>query len=197
MLHGQNGQDDQWIKLGLTDAADRMIMRGEMPALVMVFPWERLYLQDWHESKYGAVILEDLLPFILSEYNINSSSKLHAIGGLSRGASWAVQIGMSNPSIFGVIGGHSFPSFGGEIRRLPGWIEQFDPLSPPALYFDIGKYDRYKRYCDLFMDALTQKGVDHLYIINEGAHDDAYWQSHIDEYLIWYGENLDRKGPMP
>lgn len=190
LLHGQNGQDDQWINLGLTKAADSLILSNEIPAIVMVFPWERLYLLDWRESHFGEALTEDLMAYILAEYNINPARDQHAIGGISRGASWAVQVGMESPQLFGVIGGHSFPSFGGEIRKLPVWIEQFDPLGEPALYFDIGKYDRYKRYCDPFMEALTQQGVEHQYIINEGAHNNEYWQEHIIDYLTWYGKTF-------
>ncbi len=190
MLHGQNGQDHQWIDLGLTNLADQLIRAGEIPPMVIVFPWERLYLQDWKESKFDQAILQDLLPYLLEKYPLSPLARYHAIGGLSRGANWAVLIGMSHPELFGVIGGHSYPTFGGEIRKLPDWVAKFNPQYPPHLYFDIGKMDRYKPYCDLFIEALAKTGVSFEYHQNEGTHNLEYWQIHVADYLHWYGDSL-------
>lgn len=190
MLHGQNGKDDQWINLGLTTSSDSMIVHETIPAMVMVFPWERLYLQDWRESRYASVLSTELVPFLLQEYNIAPERELHAIGGLSRGASWALTVGLSNPQYFNVVGGHSLPTFGGEIRKLPGWLDGFPADSPPKLYFDVGELDRYKHFLDAFIEALEKEDVPFIYQINPGAHELSYWQEHVTDYLTWYGENL-------
>ncbi len=185
MLHGQNGKQEQWINLGMTSLADEWITSKKINPLVIVMPLERLYLLDSHLSKFDTALVEELLPQLLDQYNLRQEWEYRAIGGLSRGGNWAVRIGFLYPDAFGKIGGHSFTTFAGDLRRVQDWIQSVSAYRP-ALWFDIGETDHYRQYSEPFVLYLQQNQVPLEYNVNPGGHTIDYWEEHVDEYLAWY-----------
>ncbi|PKO09160.1 MAG: hypothetical protein CVU40_11915 [Chloroflexi bacterium HGW-Chloroflexi-2] len=185
MLHGQNGVQDQWINLGMTDLADEWITSKKIKPLVIVMPFERLYLLDSYVSKFDSALVEDLLPQLLDQYNLRSEWAYRAIGGLSRGGNWAVRIGFVFPDAFGRVGAHSFTTFAGDMGRVQDWIQSVSAYRP-ALWFDIGETDHYRQFSEPFVLYLQQNQVPLEYTVNPGGHTIDYWEEHVDEYLAWY-----------
>jgi len=186
LLHGQIGDPQMWIKIGITEKADDLILKGSILPFIIAFPFEKQFLIDSRDSNYDQAIIEDLMPYLLKSYPISEDRVQHAIGGLSRGANWAFQIGMSNPELFGSIGAHSFTSFGYEALKLPGWTENIEQVGPMRLTFDIGEKDPYKKYWDAFISEFQQYDFSFEHRIDPGEHNTIYWQSHLEEYLLWY-----------
>jgi enterochelin esterase-like enzyme len=186
LLHGQNGDENQWIDLGITALADDYIIAGEAPQILMFFPFERAYLVDSYQSQYPQALLQDFLPGIHEGFNLKSGRENNAIGGISRGADWAVRIGMTEWQAFGKIGAHSFTTFYEDFALLPGWLEKLPLDQTPQFAFDIGAKDIYFEYCDRFVNRLKTAGVPLSYQVNEGGHTINYWSSHLEEYLKWY-----------
>ena len=185
MLHGQNGVQDQWINLGMTSLADEWITSKKVPPLVIVMPFERLYLQNSYVSKFDSALVKDLVPQLLDHYNLRHEWEYHAIGGLSRGGNWAVRIGFIFPDAFGKVGAHSFTTFAGDMSRVQDWLQSVSAYRP-ALWFDIGESDHYRQYSEPFVLYLQQNLIPLEYTINPGGHTYDYWLDHIDEYLSWY-----------
>lgn len=185
MLHGQNGVQDQWIKLGMTSLADEWITEKKINPLVIVMPFERLYLQDSYKSKFDLALVDDLLPQLMSQYNLNQRWDHRAIGGLSRGGNWAVRIGFLYPDAFSRVGGHSFTTFTGDMSRVQEWF-QSDPSTNPVFWFDIGEKDQYRKFSEPFVLYLQENQAPLEYTVNPGGHTYDYWIEHLDEYLSWY-----------
>ncbi len=185
MLHGQNGVQDQWIDLGMTSLADEWITSKKISPLVIVMPFERLYLQNSYVSKFDLALVDDLLPQLMDQYNLRQEFEYRAIGGLSRGGNWAVRIGFLNPDAFGKVGAHSFTTFAGDMGRAQDWLQSVSAYRP-ALWFDIGETDHYRRYSEPFVLYLQQNQVTLEYTVNPGGHTFDYWKEHVDEYLTWY-----------
>jgi enterochelin esterase-like enzyme len=95
MLHGQSSYDDQWDRLGLDEAADKLISAGTIVPLIIVMPQESNYLEDPQISRYGYALMDELLPWIEVNYPTNPGRQTRAIGGLSRGD--AVGVDQSRP----------------------------------------------------------------------------------------------------
>lgn len=188
MLHGQNGVQDQWINLGMTDLADEWITSKKISPLVIVMPFERLYLLDSYVSKFDSALVEDLLPQLLDQFNLRREWAYRAIGGLSRGGNWAVRIGFVYPDAFGRVGAHSFTTFAGDMSRVKDWLQSVSAYRP-ALWFDIGETDHYRRYCEPFVLYLQQNHVPLEYTVSPGGHTIDYWEEHVDEYLTWYSKD--------
>lgn len=185
MLHGQNGVQDQWIDLGMTSLADEWITSKKIPPLVIVLPFERLYLLDSYTSKFDIALVEDLLPQVLDQFNLRQEWEYRAIGGLSRGGNWAVRIGFVFPDAFGKVGAHSFTTFAGDMGRVQDWLQSVSAYRP-ALWFDIGETDHYRQYSEPLVLYLQQNQIPLDYTVNPGGHTIDYWMEHVDEYLSWY-----------
>ncbi|MBE0685798.1 MAG: hypothetical protein IH585_07335 [Anaerolineaceae bacterium] len=185
MLHGQNGVQDQWIRLGMTSLADEWITSKKIPPLVIVMPFERLYLRDSYLSKFDIALVEDLLPQLLDQYNLRQEWEYRAIGGLSRGGNWAVRIGFVYPDAFGRVGSHSFTTFSGDMNRVKEWLQSVSAYRP-TFWFDIGETDHYRQYSEPFVKYLQQNQIPLDYTVSPGGHTMDYWMDHVDEYLAWY-----------
>jgi len=192
MLHGQNGVQDQWIKLGLTDLADQWITAKKIEPLAIIMPFERLYLQDSYTSRYDQALVDDLVPQLIRQYNFRLERQYRALGGLSRGGNWAVRVGFAYPDAFEKIGGHSFTTFSGDMNRVKEWLQK-DTNSLPQFWFDIGEMDPYRKFSEPFVLYLQQNQVPLEYSVNPGGHTADYWTSHIGEYLTWYTQSWQEK----
>ena len=186
LLHGQNGDENQWIDLGITALADQYITSGQTAAVLLFFPFERAFLVDSYQSQYPQALVNDFLPGINERFNLRPGRENNAIGGISRGADWAVRVGLTEWQAFGKIGAHSFTTFYEDFELLPGWLAQLPLDQTPQFAFDIGARDIYFEYCDRFVNRLKDAGVPLSYQVNEGGHTLNYWSSHLAEYLKWY-----------
>jgi len=197
MLHGQSSNDDQWDRLGLDEAADKLISAGTIAPLIIVMPQETKFLEDPQISKYGSALVDELLPWIEANYPTIPTRQTRAIGGLSRGAGWAMRLGLINPDIFGSIGGHSLAQFKGDYFSVPRWRKRTSDENLPRIYLDIGLLDFVKDTARVFETRLSEYSYPHEWHLNTGSHTEDYWSEHVDEYLIWYNQAWDTSSIVP
>lgn len=187
MVHGQNYNHDQWDRLGIDEAADDLIAAGEISPVIIVLPRDRSWAQP-AEDAFGAVLAEQLIPSIDHDYRTIPERRFRAIGGLSRGAGWAVHLGLSQWELFGAIGAHSLPVFWGDTNHIRSWLAAIPAEQLPRIYLDIGEKDRPAILASAvwFADLLNDQTIPHEWHLFPGYHEEAYWTSHIDQYLRWY-----------
>ena len=191
LLHGQSAPADQWEQLGIGRAADTLIARGLIRPLIIVMPYEVDQLANPYESGYGNALVEDLLPWVGRSYPACVERGCRWIGGLSRGAAWAMYVGLSHPDLFSAIGAHSYPSFYGDSARLPYLAREIPAGMAPRIWMDSGRRDRYLSQARHFHELLDQVHLVHEFHLFAGEHDEAYWSRYIEEYLRWYaGQNM-------
>ncbi len=191
LLHGQSTDDELWQRLGTTEVADRLIADGEVPPFLIVMPYEEYYLQDPRQSQFGQALVEGLIPWIDRQFNTCRERACRAIGGISRGAAWAMHVGFEDWELFGAIGAHSLPPFINDPYHLPDWLKKIPEDQRPRLYLDIGRLDPYLKPASEFEALLTQYRVPHTWFLNEGTHDEAYWRSQVEAYLRWYAQGWE------
>jgi enterochelin esterase-like enzyme len=190
LIHGQNFNDDQWDRLGVDETADELIAAGEISPLLIVMPRDRSWSQPT-EDMFGQVVAEQLLPWIDQNYRTNAEREYRAIGGLSRGAGWALHLGLSRWESFGIIGMHSLPVFWTDLPDIRNWLEAIPYESLPRIYLDLGDKDRPQiaKSAIWFEELLTEKRIPHEWHLYPGYHEEAYWRAHIEEYIRWYAQN--------
>ncbi len=188
MLHGQSFNDDQWDRLEMDETADRLISSGTIVPLIIVMPQETLYLEDPAVSKYSDAVLEELIPWVDAHYPTEADRDHRAIGGLSRGAGWAMRIGLIHPDLFGSIGLHSLAQFSGDYYRIPKWRKATPDDQLPRIYMDIGLLDFVKDTSKVIELRLSEYSYPHEWHLNMGTHNEYYWSSHVTEYLLWYSQ---------
>lgn len=189
MFHGQNMDDTFWPSIGITREADIDIGAGQ-PAFLMVFPYE---VHNWDiasESKFGDAVIDELIPYVESNYNVCTTRQCRAIGGLSRGGGWAMHLGLTHLEMFSSIGAHSMGWFQGDLYRVENLLKTYSAAEFPRIYMDRGDQDYLRDSIDIYEKNLTASGIEHEYHINSGTHEAAYWQSQVQNYVEWYEEGF-------
>lgn len=187
LVHGQTYTDDQWDRLGADEAADALIGAGEVAPFLIVMPYDRSSNQPSKDG-FDQAVIEELLPWIDEHYRTVAERHARAVGGLSRGASWAIHFGLTHPELFSAVGGHSPPVFVEDASQVRGWLEMVPAEQMPRIWLDIGERDQ-RAILDSatwFEKLLTERNIPHEWYLFAGDHSEAYWSSHVEQYLRWY-----------
>jgi enterochelin esterase-like enzyme len=190
MLPGNIHTDSIWDELGLDEAAEAGILATKLPPLMIVMAdggWIASNSSGGPGS-YETVILAELIPFIESRYCAWAEANGRALGGLSRGGYWALEIAFRHPEQFASVGGHSAALY--DIAAGPALNPQHtginNDLGDLRIYFDIGAEDYLIPNIRQLHQAMTAAAIDHTWVLNSGQHNNAYWSAHVADYLAWY-----------
>ncbi|MEO1166591.1 MAG: alpha/beta hydrolase-fold protein [Chloroflexota bacterium] len=209
LLHGLSYREEQWEDLGIDTALDQGIRTGSLPPMILVMPYlgQLGQLNQFPpDPSYELFVLDELMTDVERSFCTIENSQHRAIGGISRGGFLAYSIAMRNPDIFGIVGGHSayFPPNANDIPPAFNPIElalndAFLQEVDLRMYLDNGASDSSASSQQLFSSRLTQRNIQHTYVVHPtGEHNNEYWSSHIDEYLVFYGRNWGRDyGQLP
>lgn len=192
LLHGQTYTEDQWIRLGVPTMMDKLIAAGEIPPFIIIFPYDYSYLQPT-QYNFEAVFMNDLLPQVDATYRTLPNASHRAIGGLSRGAAWALHLGINHPDVFGAIGAHSPAMFYTDGIQLPITLQNIPVGLTPRLYLDTGDTDNELKNNLDFKNFLDQHNIPYEWHEYIGFHDEKYWGAHAETYLRWYAEGWQKK----
>ena len=187
LLHGQTYTDNQWIRLGAADALDQLIASGETQPFIIVFPDDR-YWNLAAGPGFGDRLVNALIPYIDQNYRTKADRYHRAIGGMSRGAGWALQLGLSHWDLFSVIGLHSLAVFKQDASRVEKWLKAMPKRYQPTIYMDIGDNDPEFADAQEVETEFNHAGIPHEWHLYKGAHTEEYWQAHTMEYIEWYAE---------
>lgn len=193
LIHGQSFTDDQWDRLGVDEHLDALIAAGEVSPFLVVMPRDREWSQA-NQDPFGKAFIEVLLPWVDENYRTLPERQARAVGGLSRGAGWAVHFGLEDWELFGAIGGHSLPVFWSDVPLVKKWLNEIPPELMPRIFLDIGDQDRPEitELATWFEGLLTRQGIAHEWYLFAGYHDEAYWSAHVEQYLRWYAQGFSR-----
>ncbi len=186
LLHGQTFDDRMWADLGAIDLADEHIRAGDWPPFLMVFPFEEFFYRKAAGNQYPIAIEEEVIPWVEENFNACSGRGCRALGGISRGASWTLRIGLNQSRQFGALGAHSLPDFLGGPDAVAEWVAAIPRDQLPRIYLDSGNLDASIKIAHRTENALNEKGIPHIWHMNEGRHDEDYWRTHMPEYMAWY-----------
>jgi len=185
LLHGQTYTADQWIRLGAVDALDQISLSGESQPFILVFPDDRFWNLEAGPG-FGDRLVNHLIPFIDETYRTLANRNHRAIGGLSRGSGWALQLGLTHWDLFSVIGLHSLAVFQGDGSRIENWLKEIPSSAYPTIFMDVGDNDPEFDMALSVESMFTQKGIPHEWHLYNGAHTEEYWSAHVAEYIGWY-----------
>jgi enterochelin esterase-like enzyme len=178
---------EQWIRIGAAEAADALIHSREAEPFIIVFPEDR-YWNILQGARFGQYFLADVIPHIDANFRTLADREHRSLGGLSRGGGWAFQIGLTRPELFGSLGLHSPAILSSDRVAFERWMRELPSDLWPRLYLDVGDNDLERDFNIHIEELLTYYAVPHEWRLNNGAHDEAYWSAHVDEYIRWYAE---------
>ncbi len=203
LFHGNIHTDSHWDELGADEAADAGIASGTLPPFLIVMPFggEIANNTSGGDRSFEGVVLHELIPFIEDRYCAWPEPAGRAIGGLSRGGYWSLEIAFRQPDMFAAVGGHSAALF--TEPAGPAYNPLSTGLDPRLIglpiYLDIADRDWLRQGVFDLHAAMEEAGIPHVWQLNIGAHEDAYWRVHVDEYLVWYASHwpADESGFPP
>ena len=186
LLHGLGNDESQWVELGLERKMDATIGTGVSPYIVIMPQVPEMLI--WPSDKNATFITAELIPYIDKQYPTLPDRAHRAIGGLSRGAAWALRVGLTHPNLFGKIGLHSLSMYDPETNHWAGILSKMETSEMPQLFMDSGKSDADLGSMQLFEALLTNLHVPHESNIFDGDHNNAYWSERLPVYLERYAK---------
>jgi len=203
LLHGYGGSGRQWIDVGATAAADRLMGAGDIASFVIVMPdGGNMYWVDHANGgpKWGSYVALDLVRQVEATYRVLAGREGRAIGGLSMGAHGALQIALNFPGTFSAVGARSlvlrrfgsapacFGNADDYAKRDPMQLVKAkkDVAKSLALWVDIGTLDPWAPLARQFDGELNALGIGHQWHEYQGGHSAAYWGANLADYLRFY-----------
>jgi enterochelin esterase-like enzyme len=196
MLPGNIHTDSIWDELGLDETAEGMInSQTLLPLLIVMVDGGPLALNtSGGPASYEGMVIAELIPHIESRYCAWREPAGRAIGGLSRGGYWALEIAFRHAGQFASVGGHSaalVDTFAGPDLN-PQQTGLTNDLGNLRIYFDIGSADPYLPQMRRLHEEMEAAGRPHTWQLNDGGHEEAYWAAHTADYLTWYSAGWPR-----
>jgi enterochelin esterase-like enzyme len=188
LLHGLTYNEEQWIRLGVAEMMDRLIAVGSISPFIIILPGDARFHPP-PISAFGEALAEELVPWVDQGYRTIPEKPFRAIGGLSRGAAWAVHIGFEHHPLFSSVGAHSLPLFAADSGRLNTWLAQIPSEGLPSFFIDIGRGDPERISAQAFADQLDDFNIPHTWYLFTGNHTEDYWAAHLETYLRWYARD--------
>ncbi|HET89457.1 MAG TPA: hypothetical protein ENN99_01760, partial [Chloroflexi bacterium] len=191
LLHGWPYDDAHWDNLGVNEAANVGIQAGVLPPVIIVMPRgsEGIYIgTSGGNYSFEGQLLNDLIPHVDATYRTQATREGRAIGGISRGGVWALEIGFLNAGLFSTVGAHS-PAL--SVNLAPPPYDPFYLLDEPGvsmlrIYLDAGDTDWALEGTQALHDAMVEQGIAHQFTIHSGSHTNGLWEANMVEYLGFY-----------
>jgi enterochelin esterase-like enzyme len=190
LLPGNTYTDALWQIIGIDKAAETGILAGQYPPLLIVMPFSGpvANFTSGGPGSYETLILDDVIPYIEATYCAIPDPAYRALGGVSRGGYWALEIAFRHPEQFVSVGGHSAalldeyagPTVNPQVTALT------NDLGDLRIYLDIGRNDWVRANTLQLHEDMAAAGIPHDWFLNDGVHEEAYWTAHLDDYLTWY-----------
>lgn len=192
LLHGWPYNEFHWDNLGVDEVADAGIQAGLWPPFLIVMPGadpDGIFVHTaGGDLSIEGQIVNELVPHIDANYRTWAAREGRAIGGISRGGVWALEIALRHPDLFAAVGGHS-PAL--KYNMAP---QAYDPFylarnaesTTLRIYLSAGDTDWALQHTGALHELLDSLGVANQFAIHTGGHSDSLWMANIKEYLDFY-----------
>jgi enterochelin esterase-like enzyme len=192
LLHGIGGDEEEWRRGGQPNVIlDNLIADKKAVPMIIVMPNGRAQADDRAGSNAMATapafgvfdqdLLGSLIPFVQSKYSVKTDRENRALAGLSMGGGQSLNFGLGNLDTFAWVGGFSSaPNTKPSAELVP------DPEKAKAqlklLYLSCGNKDGLIRISQGVHAYLKEKGVPHIWHVDEHAHDFQHWKKALYQF---------------
>lgn len=191
LFHGWPYRAAHWDALGTEESADAGIQSGALPPFIIVQPKgaEGVYVNtSGGDHSFEGQVVNDLIPHIDSTYRTWAEREGRAIGGISRGGVWALEIAFCHPDIFAAVGAHS-PALSVNLAPTiynPLYLLEEPGVATLRIYLDAGDADWSREGTQELDEALDAQGITHEFVVHPGGHSVIFWSANVAEYLAFY-----------
>ena len=186
LLHGIGGDENEWRRGGHPEIIlDNLIAEKKAVPMIIVMPNGRAQPDDRPGTnamatapafgKFDKDLLGDLIPFIESKYSVKKDRESRALAGLSMGGGQSLNFGLANLDTFAWVGGFSSaPNTKPAAELVPDPEKAKQQLK--LLWISCGNKDGLIRISQGVHGYLKEKGVPHIWHVDEHAHDFQHWK---------------------
>lgn len=213
LLHGMNNDHHSWHRYGRADEIlDNLLAEGAIKPFIVVMPLgyggasadgrSRGWLgapqdrQGALRNLYERDVIEDVIPFIETNYRTIADREHRAIVGFSMGGGHSSAIGLGHLDTFSYIGVMSAGMRGG-LDSEPMATLAADPEAAnekiKLLWIACGKDDFAMAGARTMSENLTKAGIEHTFLETEGAHHWRVWRRYLRDLapLLFQEANMD------
>jgi enterochelin esterase family protein len=102
LIHGGSDTEETWTKVGRTNLiADNLIAQGKAVPMIIVMPYGNVRPAPMPD--FTKDVMNDIIPFIESNYPVLSDSRHRAVAGFSVGGGQTLNIGLTNTDKFSYV----------------------------------------------------------------------------------------------
>ncbi|HOW66781.1 MAG TPA: alpha/beta hydrolase-fold protein [Candidatus Paceibacterota bacterium] len=184
LQHGSGDNQATWVVHGKAHwILDNLIAQGRARAMVIV-------MMDGHAALPGATnnvalferdLLEDVMPFVETNYRVRANATDRAIVGLSMGGGQSLTIGMKHTDRFAWVGGFSasVPSR----EALGATLDHPETLNKKLklLWIACGQDDFLLKRNQEFIALLKEKNLQHEWYLTGGDHSWPVWREYLGD----------------
>jgi enterochelin esterase-like enzyme len=192
LLHGIGGDEDEWRRGGQPNVIlDNLIASGKAAPMLVVMPNGRAQPDDRPGpnamatapafGKFDQDLLGSLIPFIEGKYSVKADRESRALAGLSMGGGQSLNFGLGNLGTFAWVGGFSSaPNTRPASELVPDPAKAKSQLR--LLYLSCGNRDGLIRISQGVHGYLKDKGVPHVWHVDDHAHDFQHWKKALYQF---------------
>jgi enterochelin esterase-like enzyme len=199
LLHGADGEDSVWSAFGRAHVIlDNLIAEKKVQPMVVVMPngyaygWESGVAADKQQAEFQKDLVDDLIPFVQSNYRVSTDRRHRALAGLSRGGGQTLTIGLRNLNVFSRLGVFSAGSnnpqeaFKDVAANAQKVNQQLD-----LLWIGCGTDDFAMPGAKRLTEFLAANKIRHTFRATDGEHTWIVWRRYLQELapLLWNGRN--------
>jgi beta-xylosidase/enterochelin esterase-like enzyme len=191
LLHGIGGDEKEWLRGAQPQVIlDNLYADNKIEPMIVVMPNGRAMKDDravgniFDNTKVQAFatfekdLLNDLIPFIETEYPVIKDREYRAIAGLSMGGGQSLNFGLGNLDWFAWIGGFSSAPNTKPPEELVPDTEKAKKLLK-LLWISCGDNDNLISISERTHDWLESNNVPHIYYVEPGSHDFKVWKNDL------------------
>jgi len=102
LIHGGSDTEETWTKVGRANLiADNLIAQGKAKPMIIVMPYANVRPNPMPD--FTKDMINDIIPFVESNYPVLKESNSRAIAGFSVGGGQTLNIGLTHPEMFAYI----------------------------------------------------------------------------------------------
>jgi enterochelin esterase family protein len=197
LLHGYGDDESAWTEVGRAHSiADNLLDQGQMRPSIIAMPYGhplpielRASFDDYANRNVGWMekdLLDDLLPYLMTNFRLQDGRQHRAIVGLSMGGGQSLRIGLRHLDTFAWIGG--FSSSAPQRKLSQQFAHLLEDVSTAndrirLLWIGCGRDDFLAERNQRFVDWLSENELHHTYRPTAGAHDWSVWRKYLAEFL--------------
>jgi enterochelin esterase family protein len=202
LLHGSGDNDATWTALGRANVIlDNLLAQKKVKPMIVVMTDGHAFVplpgpsatntenRGRSMKAFESDLLEDVMPFVESNYRTINKRESRAIIGLSMGGGQSLQVGLNHLERFAWIGGMSAGT--PETNSVAAVLADARGTNKKlkTLWIAIGKDDFLLARNQDFDRLLAANGIRHTFKITEGNHSWPVWRKYLAEFAPLIFEN--------